>query len=63
MDVDLEGPPSSVLDPFPLAAARTKPEHNNKFKKRLGAKKTKLLELEDNASHTLSPADAKRIVP
>ena len=45
MDVDydnaLQGLPSGVLDPYTLSAARTKPEHNNKFKKRLGAKKTK----------------------
>ena len=58
MEVDSEGLPSGVSDPYPLSAARTKPEHSNKFKKRLGAKKTKLLELADNASHTLSPADA-----
>ena len=62
MDVDYDNAiglsPSGVSDPEPLFATRTKPEHNNKFKKRLGAKKTKLLELEENASHILSPADA-----
>ena len=47
------------IEPMPInAAPRTKPTNTNKFKKRLGAKKAKKLELAENADFTLSPDDA-----
>ena len=41
-----------------IFAARTKPINQNKYQKRVGAKKAKKLELDKNADFTLSPADA-----
>ena len=40
------------------AAKRTKPVNSNKYKKRLGAKQAKKLEMADDASGNLSPQDA-----
>ena len=48
-----------VDDPSqPVFAARTKPADSNKYKKRLGAKTAKKLELSENSAFELSPADA-----
>ena len=41
-----------------ICANRTKPVNSNKYQKRLGAKKAKKLELDQNAEFTLSQADA-----
>ena len=41
-----------------ILAARTKPENNAKYKKRVGAKTAKKLEMSENGTHALSPADA-----
>ena len=54
---------SMVARPQPRAcgsifAARTPPANQNKFQKRVGAKKAKRLELDKNADFTLSPSDA-----
>ena len=49
---------SSVLDPMHICAQRTKPEKNNKYAKRVGAKTAKKLELDVNSEFVLSPADA-----
>ena len=42
----------------PVFATRTKPVDSNKYKKRLGAKTAKKLELSENSAFELSPADA-----
>ena len=42
----------------PIFAARTKPVESNKFKKRLGAKQAKKLEIKENSAFELSPTDA-----
>ena len=49
---------STDVDMVLFFAARTKPLNNNKFKKRVGAKMTKKLELAENAEHVLNQADA-----
>jgi hypothetical protein len=41
-----------------IHATRTKPVEQNKYKKRLGAKKAKKLEIAENSEFVLSPADA-----
>ena len=43
---------------LPLFATRTKPVESNKFKKRLGAKTAKKLELKENSASELNPTDA-----
>lgn len=48
----------SVNAPMMAAAKRTKPINSNKYKKRLGAKQTKKLEMSDDANGNLSPQDA-----
>ena len=48
--------PSSTR--HPVFANRTKPEKNNKYQKRVGAKTAKKLELAENSAFELSPADA-----
>ena len=54
-DVD----PNSVATPMIYAASkRTKPVNNNKYQKRLGAKKAKKLELSEDAELTLSRENA-----
>jgi hypothetical protein len=50
--------PMDVDEPLPVFAARTKPVTSNKFKKRLGAKTAKKLELSENSEFELAPADA-----
>ena len=42
----------------PLMAARTKPNKNNKYAKRVGAKKAKKLEITSDSSFTLNADDA-----
>ena len=41
-----------------VASKRTNPVNNNKYKKRVGAKQAKTLELSENASGDFSPEDA-----
>ena len=54
---------TEFTEPYPeaprsLFATRTKPLNQNKYQKRMGAKKAKRLELDKNSEFTLSPADA-----
>ena len=60
MEVDYEyGHPSGRQVPdFPMHANRTKPTLNKYQQKRLGAKKAKKLELEENVEGILSPNEA-----
>ena len=58
MDVDLDFSRMDLEPAGKVMAARTKPVQANKFKKRLGAKKAKRLELAENASGALGPEDA-----
>ena len=50
--------PTSDSQTGKMAATRTKPVATNKYQKRLGAKKAKKLEVEENQEYILSPQDA-----
>ena len=58
MDVDMVHPSGMSIPSFPINANQTKPLRKNKYQKRLGAKKAKRLEFEENADGALSPAEA-----
>ena len=61
MDISSDESTSMAVEPAanqPVFANRTKPEKSSKYQKRVGAKTAKKLELAENSSFELSPADA-----
>ena len=57
-DVNMDTSEPMDIEPMHIKATRTKPSNANKYKKRMGAKKAKKLELAENADFTLSADDA-----